>query len=628
MSNPAPDDSARTQRRPCAAERLMQQAGSGVLRVPFARCGDGVARHVSTVADVRQGPFHCLDCGEALSLRQPISRRRHFAHRPDTLCTGETALHRYAKELLEAARTLTLPALVLEGDRVRHTVFEAGVYGFDEVLPERAMGTFQPDALVRYQGFELAVEFLVHHAVDGEKRAKVRDRDVSMVEIDLSGLKAGRMEGRELDVAILHTAPRTWIHHRRAAAARRKLEAAVERERAERGARLRGHILRSRRAVAPKDWDDEATAAVRRVGLEELVGLEVDGGHWFTVPDATWQAQALSRYVVEPSELYSPGGRALVVRGGHPNDRDLSSGLPPWMIRRDLAGYPVKRLAEAGFTLERYGSPHAAVWSYLAALSMMGKAVVWSREDQCFHVEPELHGLLHRRVELRRRVLKLLAASGVDDVDAGYRRWAESHRVDGIAPLRLIETGGEPYRVLVDLLMRLDTMVSGYLPTVVDDLCGLPLEAVRRRNREAIAAREAEKAAASEKAASERQLSIRAQAGQMLEEEADAWLRRTVPGRGIGFLDYARQGDDALAWLERRLAEEGDARRKRIVAERYAAQLRAQLTDAAKRAFPSEQLAQLFLNSGHPRLGGCRPVDRCDTPHNLALIMGLMPRTR
>src|SRR3546814_12003513 len=57
----------------------------------------------------------------------------------------------------------------------RSTVFAAGTYDFDAVLPEHKIGSFQPDALVRYQGFELAVEFLVHHAVAGEKRAKVRE---------------------------------------------------------------------------------------------------------------------------------------------------------------------------------------------------------------------------------------------------------------------------------------------------------------------------------------------------------------------------------------------------------------------------------------------------------------------
>lgn len=93
---------ARPPRRPCAAQRLAGSLGHGSLKVPFARCGDQIARHVSAVASARMGPFHCLDCGEPLMLREPIHKRRHFVHRPDSLCTGETALHRYGKELWRA----------------------------------------------------------------------------------------------------------------------------------------------------------------------------------------------------------------------------------------------------------------------------------------------------------------------------------------------------------------------------------------------------------------------------------------------------------------------------------------------------------------------------------------------
>ena len=234
------------------AGRMAQPVGQAMLKVPFGRSGDGVARHVSAVYSLRQGPFHCLYSGAILTLRQPVDKRRHFAHRQDSLCGGETALHRYAKEWLAAARTLTLPALILEEEGVRQTVFAAGIYDFDAVLPKQKVGTFQPDALVRFKDFELAVEFLVCHAIDAEKRAKVCEHDISMVEIDLSGLKAGQMEGDALDTAILHSAPREWIQHRTTAAAGRKLDAAVAKEKVARGGRLKGHILRNRRASKPR----------------------------------------------------------------------------------------------------------------------------------------------------------------------------------------------------------------------------------------------------------------------------------------------------------------------------------------------------------------------------------------
>ena len=62
-----------------------------------------MTRHVDRVPDGTLGPFHCLECNEALLYRQSRRARTHFAHRPDTKCTGETALHLYAKALLAAA---------------------------------------------------------------------------------------------------------------------------------------------------------------------------------------------------------------------------------------------------------------------------------------------------------------------------------------------------------------------------------------------------------------------------------------------------------------------------------------------------------------------------------------------
>lgn len=529
-------------RRPCAAVIIRPQpAGKAYLKVPFARCGDSVARHVSSVADLRQGPFRCLDCEEVLTLRQPRNKRQHFAHRPDSQCTGETALHRYAKEILAARKTLTLPSLILRKEGIEERVFAAGTYQFDDVLPELKVDTFQPDALVRINSNELAVEFLVSHAVGEEKRSKVQSRDISMVEIDLSGLKPGMMETAELDAAILHHSPRSWIHHRKAAAAERKLDAAVAQKISERGARLKGHILRVRRGRPPAGWVDEATAAVHRAGLENLVGVEVDCGHWFTVSDRLWQAQALYAYVIKPSETYSPGGRNLEAKGDFPNERDLSSRLPEWMIRSDLSSYPSKRLSEAGFSSESYGSPHYAVWDYLATLSSMGQAIFWDREDQKFYIERNLQYLLHRRVELHGTVTRLLRDAEIPGPENVYLTWANSYRIDGITPGRLVETGGDAYESLMTHLSNLRSMVSGHRPNLVDDLCGLPLEAIRQRNIDLIAAEDAKKAAAAAKAKTERIDWIASHAREILQDEAAAWLEQRVKDTETSFADFAGQ---------------------------------------------------------------------------------------
>jgi len=616
-------------KRPCAADRFAAQApGHGYLKVPFARCADGIARHVTAIAGLTIGPFHCLDCEERLSLRRPQNKRAHFAHRPDSLCTGETALHRYAKELLGLRKLLTLPALVLQEEGLAETVFKAGIYAFDKVVPEHNLDTFQPDAMVTHKGAELAVEFLVSHAVDAAKRAKVLERDLSMVEIDLSGVRAGQLSGDELDEAILHSAPRQWIHHRRKATAVKKLADQVAAKRADRGGCLKWHIEKRVRTAYPEDWEDEGTAVVTEAGLSHLIDIDTDCAHWFAVPRAIWQAQALADHVIGPSQLYSPGGRSIAVKGEWPNERSFVSKIPDWMIRTDLSDYPVKRLAEAGFDRTTFGSPHQAVWSYFAALHMRGEAVFWSREEQSFFIDPDLHGRLHRRVELHRKVARSLEAVRQPDPDISYSRWTASYIVDGITVAQLIEKGGDVYDALLQRLSLIEAMLPSYSRKVVDDFCGLPLEPIRARNLAAAAADEEERARKALEAANLRQKAIRGQAEQKLGSDAAEWLGRLVKSEGKTIAAYASTSDDAFYTVERWLAAAFEEHRQaKLTSERTAA-LQAELTVAARKAFSQPAMADLFLRSGQPSLGGGRPIDRCDSHEALRMLIALLPKRR
>ena len=136
---------------PCTPIRLDDLAtGAPVglnLRVPFARCADGTARHVTMVSRAEHGPFTCLDCGESLALREPQKARRHFAHKPGSICGGvETVLHRYAKELFLREKTLTLPERKLTEDGLIEIVATGYRWLFDSVYLEHRLGDFQPDA--------------------------------------------------------------------------------------------------------------------------------------------------------------------------------------------------------------------------------------------------------------------------------------------------------------------------------------------------------------------------------------------------------------------------------------------------------------------------------------------------
>lgn len=614
-------------RRPCAADQLGELAPShGYLKVPFARCADGVARHVTAVSPQLGGPFTCLDCEELLTLRRPYDKRAHFAHRPDSSCAGESALHHYAKELLRQTKTLTLPALVLRNGGLNKTVFERGAYKFDTVMPEKKVGLFQPDAIVTYKGVELAVEFLVSHAVDVEKRNKVLERDLSMVEVDLSGVQAGHLSAEALDQAILHSAPRQWIHHRRRAAAEKKLADDVAAKRAERGRRLAGHIKKPVRPIYPQGWTDEASRSVEAAGLSHLIDLDVGCGHWFAVPRAVWQAHALEVHIIAPSRLFTPGDHSVAIKGEWPKERALSSKLPVWMIRSDLNHYQPELLAEAGYDSKTFGSADRAVWNYFAALLLRREAVVYNGTG--FFIEPKLHGRLFRRAELHRLVTKLLRAVDHNDPERGYRHWESTFRVGRATVAGLVEMGDDSYLDLRHRLNALETMLPSYSRKVIDDLCSLPLGPIRERNLAAIATDEKARLRKAEEAANGRQDSIRRRAEQMLEQDAPDWLARVVEPGGANVVEFASTSDEALHKAQRLLEVEAELRRQAILAEQRTAALREKLTQAARQAFPNPAMAELFLNSAHPQIGRCRPIDYCDSEGALQILQRLLPKRR
>lgn len=227
--------------RPCSVGAT--RADTSGLRVPFAACGDGVVRHVEQIASSRQGPFTCIGCEERLTFKRPVKKRQHFAHKADSRCSGESALHQYAKLLLAAARRITLPTLALREGGIEEIVYRGGEVALDSVRLESPERDFQPDAMAIVDGQRRAIEFKVSHAVDEAKQEKVVRAACPMVEIDLSGLKWRKLDGEELDRQILHDAPRHWVHHPESAEAQIRLDTRVVAERKKRGGRLRWHIL-------------------------------------------------------------------------------------------------------------------------------------------------------------------------------------------------------------------------------------------------------------------------------------------------------------------------------------------------------------------------------------------------
>jgi hypothetical protein len=237
----------------------------------------------------------------------------HFGHlgaageRP---CAGgpETALHRFAKELLAAKLALALPPLRRDGEQ--RAFYAGGLYRFDAAVLEHRLGAVIPDVVVRRANRDLIVEFFVTHACDAAKVAKIASLGTAAIEIDLSGL-AQDAPRAEMEAAILERAPRRWLHNPRLGRAV-DIHGTVPTRIAPASPRSLTALQRAYAAAYREALSMPSRSLARhRIeadGLAHTIGIEVAGLGCFTAPPHDWQAlillNALERALV--------GGPAVV----------------------------------------------------------------------------------------------------------------------------------------------------------------------------------------------------------------------------------------------------------------------------------------------------------------------------
>lgn len=120
----------------------------------------------------------CPGCKQPLIAKNGGSKREaHFAHLNTVECEHgyQSALHYLAKDLFLEIQYLTF----IKNGKVEQ-------YKIDRVEIEQRLDTIIPDLIVICDGKPFIVEILVTHALDDEKKAKIKSMMISTIEIDLS----------------------------------------------------------------------------------------------------------------------------------------------------------------------------------------------------------------------------------------------------------------------------------------------------------------------------------------------------------------------------------------------------------------------------------------------------------
>lgn len=578
-----------------------------------AEAANGQFLHIDEVPSGLACNCVCPGCGRRMVAKKgEVQRTHHFAHHAQQdgrscVSAGETALHKFAKRILDERLEIALPAQVIEEQSDREVVVRAEKRAFDRAILETKEGQIVPDVVLLLRERRLIVEFKVTHPCDAQKIARIRAIDVGAIEIDLS-----QYRDYKLSEQILYHAPRTWLHNPREREARARLE-----ERAlQRAEEMRAQIERHRssyrhRSPSRTPGSGPCEAAVREGGLADLINLPVDGAGCFTVAVAEWQAAVLQALLAPAKSPFRTRNGLAALRSKRwldPSSADISAEIACGVRE---SGVP-------------FNSPFEAVGAYLKQLERLGfvhfgPTEIW-RASHTLQVRideaRELRARPMRRMrELRHVVEEMIATLPASETAAvAFEQWWNTMLPGrGYSPRIAVEFDEAKWRSFQHDLANITTQIR-FSPREALDLIGLPCQGALSRALERKHAEEAERERAkqakleADKAA--RVSGLRNRALGQIGSEAEAWLttlNSSTGGRSpIDVASDSESGyEDAIRALERKAREIGAQQR---ASERKAKAVTELAALAQSRYYDGERAA-LWMRGKRRELGGKSPEE-------------------
>jgi len=559
---------------------------------------------------------------------------RHTSGAPG--CGGpETNAHIWAKNELLKAKKLWLAPVPSAFPGVKQDVRKGQWFKFIDVEVEARRGDLIPDLVIKVidaEGVthELWVEIHVTHRCGPGKIAKIKARKQAAIEIDLSAYRTS-FDAPAIREALLEGAMRTWLYHRAIDAdfeARTKQVEAIRQAKAAETRREAEALVAAFRKP-PRRWPSDAVRDIvgraRALGLDDVIGFSTPKAP-FAVDNKVWQAAIWLNLVVEPME-----------EGQHlPPLRPFAAldMLQDFLPRAFWGFVPTDVIKVAREIEPKFVTPQEAILDYFRTLTQTRD--LWASEF------PDWHVTYQRDADLQERIYDLrLAEERTDDVEKrvaallnklpvtitfDLAAWFARRNLRDLTPSELIAGGAETWPRLDGALGKIEMMVAG--GRVTEDLLGLPLEpllaAAQERVRLEEEAAQRRKAEAEAKAAQDRIETLEAEAAHEIRGEAGAWLDTAGPD-GVSFRDLARQSQQGLDSARRALwtrANELAAEAKR--ARRWSLNLEKLSRQALK--IYGDLKGPLWMNGGHPKLGGVAPKEAAKDETGLQAALALLPR--
>ncbi|WP_439364243.1 competence protein CoiA family protein [Bradyrhizobium sp. DASA03005] len=588
--------------------------GGGAL---VAESADGALLHIDNVPSGLACGGYCVGCERRMVAKKGEVQAHHFAHhsaRDGSSCSsaGETALHKFAKKVLDQRLEIALPEKYVSAGGDRELVAPAVALRFDRATLELRSGQIVPDVVLELRDRRLLVEFKVTHPCGEAKIAHIRAMNVGAIEIDLSQYRNRPLE--EIGDDILYNAPRVWLHNPREFDALARLEHRAQ----QRAENFKQEIARlganyRHRLPASEAGHGTCETTIRRNGLGEAVNLTIDGAGCFLVPVAEWQAAVTLDLIKSRSPFRTRNGLAGLVRRGWVDKRFAS-------LRHDQA----QALKDTGLP---FALPAKAVELYLSQLEKLG--LVHSGPTESWRPASLLRSKLRAAKELRERPTKrraeieAIVRDQIEDLPECETRsfdldvWIASPlpgRRGSVADA--IQGDENAWTALCHDISHIRTNIR-FSPRSNLRLFGLPcageLDRTLKKKAEEAEERECARREKEQAETEARLAQLRTRALRDIGDLAATWLNTGQPALD-GKTPFETASDpagldaaiDALNRKARKLALETKAwqRKQKAVAE---------LEELALSRYYDPELAALWMRSSRPELGGRSPSDfTCD----------------
>ena len=146
-------------------------------------------------------------------------KRKHFSHNINSDCINylETAIHKLAKQIIEDSKRIVIPRLTYN----YKTLVEEQNINFETVESEKYLSehSFKPDIIGttvhNNKKMVLIIEIAVTHKIDDVKLKKIKNSNISTIEIYLDSKELSNLSLTEIkDKVINSTSNKKWIFNR------------------------------------------------------------------------------------------------------------------------------------------------------------------------------------------------------------------------------------------------------------------------------------------------------------------------------------------------------------------------------------------------------------------------------